>query len=214
MFILPMLVLAKDKESGERMKLKKGRVQSVSPYGIVVVKMNDHYYNINFAKADEDKFEFLNDEKVYSDPMSLKPGDLITCRGRRFPTEFVPSKCYWVDYSRDPRYEDMQEDLFEEDEGFFVVDIYGVDPWNDLIYAAHSLNKEKLTIVEGEKSKRYKGERYNTHGDDVYEAYWRILVKGEMSEIEGADGEDYDYIEDVEYIKIISKHDNEPKYGY
>ncbi|MBD3238442.1 MAG: hypothetical protein GF332_02275 [Candidatus Moranbacteria bacterium] len=198
---VPLFVVAKDEASGERMKLKEAEVIKAMPeMGTMVVERNGHIYNIVFAKADPDKFELLSKYGIMVDPMKLREGDNITCRGRRFLHHFVPSKCRVEKGS--------QRKLRSAKKGIIVADVFAVDPINDLIYAAHSLNKHDISIFEGEKSKRYKnGKRYNTHGDHVYKAYWRLKIEAEYDKSDGI-------YKDVEEIEILSKHDNPPEYGY
>ncbi|MBD3244727.1 MAG: hypothetical protein GF335_01910 [Candidatus Moranbacteria bacterium] len=198
--IIPIVLFAKDEASGERMKLKEAEViKAIPEKGTMVVERNGHIYNIVFAYADPDKFELLSKYGIMQDPMELREGDNITCRGRRFLTHFVPSKCRVEKGS--------QRKLRSDKEGILVADVFAVDPINDLIYAAHSLNKTTVSIIEGEKSKRYDGERYNTHGDEVYEPYWRLKIRGRYDKDSGI-------YEDIEYIRILSKHKNPPEYGY
>ncbi|MEA3273526.1 MAG: hypothetical protein U9Q72_02955 [Patescibacteria group bacterium] len=196
--VLPAVASAKDENSGERAKIKEGKVMSVIPEkGLIVVKKNGHLYNFNLALSDPSKTELLSKYGVNVDFFELEPDDRITCRGRRFPQYFVPSKCRVEVGSQDKLYRDKK--------GIIVVDVYGVDPVNNLIYAAHSLNKvDVTTIKKGDAKITYEGENRSL---SKLESYWRLHVKGEWDKSQGI-------FKRVEYIRIKQKHKTEPAYGY
>ena len=196
--ILPTVVSAKDENSGERAKIKDAKVMNVIPeMGLIVVKKNGHLYNFNLALSNPKKTELLSKYGVNVDFFELEPGDRITCRGRRFPQYFVPAKCRVEEGSQDKLYKDKK--------GIIVVDVYAVDPINNLIYAAHSLNKTGVTTIkQGDSKITYKGENRSLSN---LETYWRLHVKGEWDKSQGV-------FKRVEYIRIKQKHSNEPAYGY
>lgn len=197
--MMPVLVSAKDEASGERMKLKEAKIiQMIPQKGTAVVKKNGHIYNIVFALADPDKFELLSKYGVFVDPLKLDVDDEITCRGRRFMTHFVPSKCRMEKGS--------DKDLYKKEEGYMVADVYGVDPFSNFIYAAHSLNKTEVTMIKAGDA-----EIEDMDGDkaDILDLkpYYRLLIKGEWDN-------DNEIFRKVESIEVIAEHDNEPSYGY
>lgn len=195
---LPSLAWAKDEASGKRMKLKNAKVVQVLPQkGTVVVKKDGAVYNIVLALANPDKLLVLSKYGVNVDPWELKPGDHITCRGRRFPAHFVPSKC---------RIEkDSQKDLYKEKKGKMVADVYAVDADNGLIYAANALNKTDLTTIKKGSAKiTYKGEKRSL---SKLKPYWRLLIKGKWDSSKKM-------FKDVKYIKILDKLKNVPVYGF
>ena len=199
LLVLPVLATAKDEASGAKMKLKNAKVLQVIPEkGTIVVKKGEGIYNIVFAFGDEDKMELLSKYGVNVDPWDLEPDDHVTCRGRRFPTYFVPSKC---------RIEkDSQKKLYKDKKGLMVADVYAVDPVNNLIYAAHSLNKTDLTVIKVKDTDdiTYKGEHRSI---DKLEPYWRLKIKGEWDK-------DENMFKDVEYVRIWKKNRTEPEYRY
>jgi hypothetical protein len=193
---LPFLAQAKDSGSGTKMKLKNAKViQVLSEQGMVVVQKSGGVYNIALGLADPDKTELLSKYGIMVDPFKLESGDHLTCRGRRFPSYFIPSKCKIEEGS--------QKDLYKKDKGVMVADVYAAE--DGYIYAAHSLNKTNLTTIKQGKSKiTYKGENRSL---SKLTPYWRLKVKGEWDK-------DQNMLRKVDYIKITAKHKNETPYGY
>ena len=190
--------MAKDKESGERMKIKNAEVVRMMPeFGMVVVKKKDAVYNLDLTKSDPDKAELLSKYGVNVDVWDLVPGDHITVIGRNYPDYFVPSKA---------RVEkDSQKDLYKDKKGVVVADVYAVDPATNTIYAAHSLNKTNLTtIAAGDEKVTEKGEPRKLEN---LKTFWRLTIKGTWDNAEKV-------FKKLDYIRIKSKHDNESKYQY
>lgn len=190
--------VAKDKESGDRMKIKNAEVIKMMPeFGMIVIKKKDAVYNLDLTKADPDKAELLSKYGVNVDVWDLIPGDHITVIGRNYPDYFVPSKA---------RVEkDSQKDLYKDKKGVMVADVYAVDAATNTIYAAHSLNKTGLTTIDaGDEKVTEKGEPRKLEN---LKTFWRLTIKGTWDNAEKV-------FKKLDYIRIKSKHDNESKYQY